>query len=275
MLVLKQLVSQSYSLLALILLLLRYNSIVKYIYATKGGINAALGNMHEDDWRYHAYDTVKGSDWLADQDAVHYMCREAIPTVQELERYGVPFSRTADGRVYQRAFGGQSIKYGTGGQAYRCCAVADRTGHAMLHTLYGQAVKHNTEFFTEFFALDLIMQDGECRGVIALCLEDGTFHRFRAHRTILATGVRNLYTKDQLTCAGIWTCLFLGNICAYLHRRRKRYGITSRAAYTGSGICPIPSDRNLWSWLPYHRRSYVSMSNFSEFLQALAEKVEF
>eukprot|EP00698_Gefionella_okellyi_P008530 TRINITY_DN2118_c0_g1_i1.p1 TRINITY_DN2118_c0_g1~~TRINITY_DN2118_c0_g1_i1.p1 ORF type:complete len:616 (-),score=169.47 TRINITY_DN2118_c0_g1_i1:25-1872(-) len=176
--------------------------------AAQGGINAALGNMHKDDWRYHAYDTVKGSDWLCDQDAVHYMCREAIPTVKELERYGLPFSRTDSGTIYQRAFGGQSTEYGKGGQAYRCCAVADRTGHAMLHTLYGQAVKNKCEFFTEYFALDLLMDGDECRGVIALCLEDGTLHRFRAHRTIIATGG---YGRAYFSATSAHTCTGDGN----------------------------------------------------------------
>ena len=123
-------------------------------------MNAALGNATPDDWRWHMYDTVKGSDWLGDQDAIHYMCREAIPAVMELEQFGVPFSRTEDGRVYQRAFGGQSLDYGKGGQAYRCCAAADRTGHAILHTLYGQSLKYSTEYFIEYFATDLIMDNG-------------------------------------------------------------------------------------------------------------------
>ncbi|GAW10080.1 succinate dehydrogenase [Lentinula edodes] len=140
--------------------------------AAQGGINAALGNMTEDDWRWHMYDTVKGSDWLGDQDAVHYMCREAPQTVLELEHYGVPFSRTKEGKIYQRALGGQSLKYGKGGQAFRCAAAADRTGHAILHTLYGQALRQNTNFFIEYFALDLIMLDGECVGVIAFSMED-------------------------------------------------------------------------------------------------------
>ncbi|OWZ69388.1 succinate dehydrogenase [ubiquinone] flavoprotein subunit 1, mitochondrial, partial [Cryptococcus neoformans] len=156
--------------------------------AAQGGVNAALGNMTEDDWRWHMYDTVKGSDWLGDQDAIHYMCREAPHTVIELEHYGVPFSRTKEGKIYQRAFGGQSLKYGKGGQAYRCAAAADRTGHAILHTLYGQSLRHNTNFFIEYFALDLLMQDGECVGVLAVNMEDGTLHRFRSHKTVLATG---------------------------------------------------------------------------------------
>lgn len=158
--------------------------------AAQGGINAALGNMTEDNWRWHMYDTVKGSDYLADNDACQLMCREAPRTVIELEHYGVPFSRTDHGKIYQRAFGGQSLNYGKGGQAYRCAAAADRTGHAILHTLYGQALKHDATFFVEYFVLDLIMdpRDGSCRGVIALCLEDGSLHRFKAHATILATG---------------------------------------------------------------------------------------
>merc|ERR1712232_5961 len=149
--------------------------------AAQGGINAALGNMEPDDWRWHMYDTVKGSDWLGDQDAIHYMTREAPASVIELENYGCPFSRTEDGKIYQRAFGGQSKEYGKGGQAYRCCAAADRTGHALLHTLYGQSLAHNTNYFIEYFALDLIMEDGKCKGVVAYNQEDGTLHRFRSH----------------------------------------------------------------------------------------------
>jgi len=176
--------------------------------AAQGGVNAALGNMGEDDWRWHMYDTVKGSDWLGDQDAIHYMCREAPRTVIELEHYGVPFSRTEDGKIYQRAFGGQSLKYGKGGQAYRCAAAADRTGHAILHTLYGQALKHNTTFFVEYFALDLIMDKGECVGVMALCMEDGSIHRFRAHKTVLATGG---YGRAYFSCTSAHTCTGDGN----------------------------------------------------------------
>jgi len=155
--------------------------------AAQGGISAALGNMGEDDWRFHMYDTVKGSDWLGDQDAIEYMCREAVPAVIELEHYGVPFSRTPEGKIYQRAFGGMSTHYGKG-QAQRTCAAADVTGHAILHTLYQQALKHKAEFFVEYIALDLIMEDGECRGVLAWCLDDGSLHLFRGHQTILATG---------------------------------------------------------------------------------------
>jgi succinate dehydrogenase (ubiquinone) flavoprotein subunit len=171
--------------------------------AAQGGINAALGNMHEDDWRWHMYDTVKGSDWLGDQDAIHYMTREAPASIVELENYGCPFSRTEDGKIYQRAFGGQSQKYGKGGQAYRCCAAADRTGHALLHTLYGQSLRHNTNYFIEYFALDLIMQDGECRGVLAYNQEDGTLHRFLANHTVLATGG---YGRAYFSCTSAHTC---------------------------------------------------------------------
>lgn len=176
--------------------------------AAQGGINAALGNMTRDDWRWHMYDTVKGSDWLGDQDAIHYMCREAPTAVIELEHYGVPFSRTEEGKIYQRAFGGQSLEFGKGGQAYRCAAVADRTGHAILHTLYGQSLRYNTNYFIEYFALDLIMENGECRGVIALNMEDGTLHRFRSHKTVLATGG---YGRTYFSATSAHTCTGDGN----------------------------------------------------------------
>ncbi|KAG8900584.1 succinate dehydrogenase flavoprotein subunit [Tulasnella sp. 403] len=176
--------------------------------AAQGGVNAALGNMTEDDWRWHMYDTVKGSDWLGDQDAIHYMCREAPNTVLELEHFGVPFSRTKEGKIYQRAFGGQSLQFGKGGQAYRCAAAADRTGHAILHTLYGQSLRHDTQFFIEYFALDLIMENGECVGVMALNMEDGTLHRFRAHKTVLATGG---YGRAYFSCTSAHTCTGDGN----------------------------------------------------------------
>ncbi len=155
--------------------------------AAQGGISAALGNMGEDDWRWHMYDTVKGSDWLGDQDCIEYLCKEAPRAVLELEKYGVPFSRTEDGKIYQRPFGGMTKNYGNE-TVQRTCAAADRTGHAILHTMYGQALKHNTEFFIEYFALDLLMKNGECKGVLAWNLNDGTIHRFRSHITILATG---------------------------------------------------------------------------------------
>jgi succinate dehydrogenase / fumarate reductase flavoprotein subunit len=171
--------------------------------AAQGGIGAALGNMGEDDWRWHMYDTVKGSDWLGDQDAIEYMCREAIPAVYELEHYGVPFSRTEDGRIYQRPFGGHMKEYGKE-PAMRACAAADRTGHAILHTLYQQSLKHEVEFFIEYFALDLILdQEGACRGVMAWNLEDGSIHRFRAQTVILATGG---YGRAYLSCTSAHTC---------------------------------------------------------------------
>ncbi len=175
--------------------------------AAQGGISAALGNMGEDDWRWHMYDTVKGSDWLGDQDAIEYLCKEAPRAVVELERYGVPFSRTEDGKIYQRPFGGMTKNYGNG-TAQRTCAAADRTGHAILHTLYGQALKQNTEFFIEYFALDLIMKKGECKGVIAWNLTDGTIHRFRSHITIIATGG---YGKVYQTATSAHTCTGDGN----------------------------------------------------------------
>ncbi|KAJ9595800.1 hypothetical protein L9F63_013044 [Diploptera punctata] len=170
--------------------------------AAQGGINAALGNMEEDNWQWHMYDTVKGSDWLGDQDAIHYMTREAPKAVVELENYGMPFSRTQDGKIYQRAFGGQSLKFGKGGQAHRCCCVADRTGHSLLHTLYGQSLRYDCNYFVEYFALDLLMEEGECRGVIALCLEDGSIHRFHSKSTVLATGG---YGRAYFSCTSAHT----------------------------------------------------------------------
>ena len=171
--------------------------------AAQGGVGAALGNMGEGDWRWHMYDTVKGSDWLGDQDAIEYMCREAIPAIIELEHYGVPFSRTEDGRIYQRPFGGHMQDYGKT-PAMRACAAADRTGHAILHTLYQQSLKANCEFFVEYFALDLIMDDeGVCRGVMAWNLEDGSMHRFRAQTVVLATGG---YGRAWFSCTSAHTC---------------------------------------------------------------------
>jgi len=171
--------------------------------AAQGGINAALGNMTPDDWRWHAYDTIKGSDWLGDQDSIHYMCKEAPAAVIELESYGLPFSRTEDGRIYMRAFGGGTLDYGRGGQAHRCACAADRTGHAMLHTLYGQSLAHDTKFFVEYFATDLLMHEGKCHGVMAVCMEDGSFHRFKAHHTILATGG---YGRAYFSATSAHTC---------------------------------------------------------------------
>src|SRR5262245_15840535 len=179
--------------------------------AAQGGISAALGNMGEDDWRWHMYDTVKGSDWLGDQDAIEYMVREAIPAIIELEHYGVPFSRTDAGKIYQRPFGGMTTKFGAG-IAQRTCAAADRTGHAILHTLYQQALKHSAEFFVEYFALDLIMDEaGICRGVMAWNLDDGTIHRFRARMVVLATGG---YGRTYFSCTSAHTCTGDGNAMA-------------------------------------------------------------
>jgi succinate dehydrogenase / fumarate reductase flavoprotein subunit len=171
--------------------------------AAQGGISAALGNMAEDDWRWHMYDTVKGSDWLGDQDAIEYMCREAIPAVYELEHFGMPFSRTTDGKIYQRPFGGHMRNYGEA-PVQRACAAADRTGHAMLHTLYQQCLKHQAEFFVEYIALDLIMDaEGNCRGVVAWNLDDGSIHRFRAHKVVLATGG---YGRAYFSATSAHTC---------------------------------------------------------------------
>ena len=172
--------------------------------AAQGGVAASLGNMGKDTWQWHMYDTVKGSDWLGDQDAIEYLVRNAPAAVYELEHWGVPFSRTEDGRIYQRPFGGMTTEFGEGPPAQRTCAAADRTGHAMLHTLYGQALRYNTEFFIEYFAIDLIMdEDGHCRGVIALKLDDGTLHRFRSQQTILATGG---YGRAYFSATSAHTC---------------------------------------------------------------------
>jgi succinate dehydrogenase / fumarate reductase flavoprotein subunit len=176
--------------------------------AAQGGIGAALGNMAEDKWEWHMYDTVKGSDWLGDQDAIEYMCRQAIPSVLELEHFGVPFSRTKDGRIYQRPFGGHMRDYGKA-PVQRACAAADRTGHAILHTLYQQCLKHDAEFFVEYFAIDLMMDDaGACRGVVAWNLDDGSIHRFRAHSVVLATGG---YGRAYFSCTSAHTCTGDGN----------------------------------------------------------------
>ena len=177
--------------------------------AAQGGIGAALDNMGQgDNWRYHMYDTVKGSDWLGDQDAIEYMCRNAIPSVIELEHYGVPFSRTESGKIFQRPFGGHTVDYGKS-QARRACAAADRTGHAILHTLYQQCLKHKAEFFIEYYALDLLMdENGVCRGMLALKLDDGTLHRFHGHRVVLATGG---YGRVYFSCTSAHTCTGDGN----------------------------------------------------------------
>ena len=171
--------------------------------AAQGGIAASLGNMGPDKWQWHMFDTVKGSDWLGDQDAIEYMVREAPQAVYELEHFGVPFSRTEEGKIYQRAFGGMTTDFGDGPAAQRTCAAADRTGHAMLHSLYQQSLKYDADFFIEYFAIDLIMEDGECRGVIALCMDDGTLHRFRAKAVVLATGG---YGRSYFSCTSAHTC---------------------------------------------------------------------
>jgi succinate dehydrogenase flavoprotein subunit len=177
--------------------------------AAQGGISAALANMDEDDWRWHMYDTVKGSDWLGDQDAIEFMCKNAIPAVIELEHFGVPFSRTENGRIYQRPFGGHMMEYGEGAPARRACAAADRTGHAIIHTLYQQCLRHHAEFFVEYFAIDLIFdEEGACRGVMAWSLEDGALHRFSAPIVILATGG---YGRAYFSCTSAHTCTGDGN----------------------------------------------------------------
>ncbi len=180
--------------------------------AAQGGISAALGNMTDDNWKWHMYDTVKGSDWLGDQDAIEYMCREAIPAVVELEHYGVPFSRTTEGKIYQRPFGGMTTEFGDGPPANRTCSAADRTGHAILHTLYQQSLKNKAEFFIEYIALDLIMdQNNSCCGILAWCLEDGTIHKFNAHKVILATGG---YGRVYFSATSAHTCTGDGNAMA-------------------------------------------------------------
>ncbi|HQX32107.1 MAG TPA: succinate dehydrogenase flavoprotein subunit [Dokdonella sp.] len=172
--------------------------------AAQGGISAALGNMGEDDWRYHYFDTIKGSDWLGDQDAIEYMCKEAPAAIIELEHYGVPFSRTEEGKIYQRPFGGMTTKYGEGPPAERTCAAADRTGHAMLHTLYQQALAHDAQFMIEYFALDLIWDSsGACCGVLALDMAEGTLHLFRGQGTVLATGG---YGRAYFSATSAHTC---------------------------------------------------------------------
>jgi len=171
--------------------------------AAQGGISASLGNMGADDWRWHMYDTVKGSDWLGDQDAIEYMCKNAAAAVIELEHYGVPFSRTEEGKIYQRPFGGMTTEYGKGKAAQRTCAAADRTGHAILHTLYQQALKNKAQFFIEYFALDLLMENGECRGVVAWNLDDGTIHCFHSHSVVMATGG---YGKAYFSATSAHTC---------------------------------------------------------------------
>ena len=198
--------------------------------------------MGPDSWQWHMYDTVKGSDWLGDNDAMEYLAREAPQAVYELEHYGVPFSRTEEGKIYQRPFGGHMQNYGEGPPVQRTCAAADRTGHAILHTLYGQSLRHNAEFFVEYFALDLLMgEDGECQGIIAWKLDDGTIHRFRAKMVVLATG-------------GYGRAYFSATSRPYLHRRRQRHGGPCRTAAPGHGVRPVPPHRHLRLGLPDHRR---------------------
>jgi succinate dehydrogenase/fumarate reductase flavoprotein subunit len=198
------------------------------------------------------YDTVKGSDWLGDQDAIHYMTREAVPAVVELENYGMPFSRTSDGTIYQRALGGQSLEYGKGGQAYRTACAADRTGHAMLHTLYGQSLKTGVQFFIEWFALDLMMSDGKCVGVTAMNMEDGTCHRMFARNTILATGGKRSIIEEEYSFGTnerrLRTSILQRYKCAYEHRRWKCDGVKSGIATSRYGVCAISPFWNLWRW---------------------------
>ena len=207
--------------------------------AAQGGISAALGNMGEDDWRFHFYDTIKGSDWLGDQDAIEFMCKEAPAAVIELEHFGVPFSRTEDGRIYQRPFGGMTTNYGKG-IAQRTCAAADRTGHAMLHTLYQQSLRHDARFFIEYFAIDLIMEDGECKR------RAGARHGERHAAPVPRPG-------DDSRDRRIRPDLFHLHLCAHLHRRWRRHGIARRAAAAGHGIRAVSPDRHLRRRLPDHR----------------------
>ena len=200
--------------------------------AAQGGIAASLGNMGPDHWTWHMYDTVKGSDWLGDQDAIEYLCREAPAAVYELEHAGLPFSRTDEGKIYQRAFGGMTQNMGEGPAAQRTCAAADRTGHAMLHTLYQQSLKYDADFFIEYFALDLIMEDGVCRGV------DRAEHGRRLDPPLPRAGGGARHRRLR-------PLLFLGDQRAHLHRRRQCHGAPRRPAAAGHGVRPVPPDRHL------------------------------
>ena len=238
--------------------------------AAQGGVAASLGNMGKDTWQWHMYDTVKGSDWLGDQDAIEYLVRNAPAAVYELEHWGVPFSRTESGKIYQRPFGGMTTDFGNGPPAQRTCAAADRTGHAMLHTLYGQALRYNTEFFIEYFAIDLIMdEDGHCRGVIALKLDDGTLHRFRAQQTILATGG---YGRAYFSATSAHTCTGDGGgmvLRAGLSMQDMEFvqfhptGIygsgcqSPRARAARAAISPIPRASASWSAMPPAPRTWL------------------
>ncbi len=209
--------------------------------AAQGGIAASLSNMGPDHWQWHMYDTVKGSDWLGDTDAMEYLAREAPAAVYELEHYGVPFSRTEEGKIYQRPFGGHTTEFGEGPPVQRTCAAADRTGHAILHTLYGQSLRNNAEFYIEYFALDLMMdKDGTCTGIIAWNLDDGTIHRFNAKMVVLATGG---YGRSYFSATSAHTCTGDGN------------GMVARAgsAASGHGICAVSPDGHLRRRLPDHR----------------------
>jgi hypothetical protein len=209
--------------------------------AAQGGVAAALANMGEDDWRYHFFDTVKGSDWLGDQDAIEYMCKEAIPAIIELEHYGVPFSRTEEGKIYQRPFGGMTTRFGEGPPAQRTCAAADRTGHAILHTLYQQSLAHDAQFFIEYFALDLIMDaDGTCRW----CAGAGHGRGHAAPVPCPGHGAGDRRLRPRL---------FLRDLGPYLHRRRRRHGVARRPGAAGHGVRAVPPDRHLWRRLPDHR----------------------
>ncbi len=218
--------------------------------AAQGGIAASIGNMGPDDWRWHMYDTVKGSDWLGDQDAIEYLVRNAPAAVFELEHWGVPFTRTEDGKIYQRAFGGMTRDYGAA-PIQRTCAAADRTGHAMLHTMYGQSLAHDVEFFIEFFALDLIMDDGVCRGLTAWKLDDGTLHRFSAQATVIATGG---YGRAYFSCTGAHTQT----------RRRQRHGPARGAAAAGHGVRPLHATNTSAARVPPRRASMASAALITE-----------
>jgi hypothetical protein len=219
--------------------------------AAQGGISASLGNMGPDDWRWHMYDTVKGADWLGDQDAIEYLCRNASAAVYELDHWGVPFSRTEAGKIYQRPFGGMTTEYGKG-IAQRTCAAADRTGHAILHTLYGQALKAKCQFFIEYFAVDLIRDaEGSIRGLVCLKLDDGTIPVPR---------------PDHDPRHGrLWPGVFLGHLSAHLHRRRQRNDAACGAAAAGHGVRAVPPDRHLRRRLPHHRGGARRRRLFGQF----------
>ena len=227
--------------------------------------------MEDDQWQWHMYDTVKGSDWLGDQDAIHYMTREAPKAVIELENYGMPFSRTNDGKIYQRAFGGQSLKFGKGGQAHRCCCVADRTGHSLLHTLYGQSLRYDCNYFIEYFALDLIMENDVCKGVIAICLEDGTIHRFKSQNTVKFYFLQNItfentiYFQTDFSHRWLRSSILFVYIGTYLHRRWYSDDIASWTTQSRLRIHPISSNRYLRRWLLDNRRVSWRRRLFNKF----------